>query len=154
MILVKREKQLGFTLLELITVIAIAATLLAIAIPNINRYIQNYNLKTAARTLEGDIQSAKQKSIAESTNYTILFDVANNNYTINPTAITKNFNSFGNITLANTGNINNNTITLQSRGTADTTTNQDTITLNNKMLSQASIQTTSMGKVNVSYTLK
>jgi prepilin-type N-terminal cleavage/methylation domain-containing protein len=155
MIFVKREKKLGFSLVELVVVIAIAATLLAIGVPNFNKYIQNSNLKDAARSLEGDIQIVKQRAVAESANYTISFDGVNNSYTINTVpAITRNLTSFGNIILADTGNINNNTITLLSRGTADTTSNHDTITLRNVVLSLASIQTTSMGRVNVSYTIK
>jgi prepilin-type N-terminal cleavage/methylation domain-containing protein len=161
---VKREKKLGFSLVELVVVMGIAAIIFAIAIPQFNQYLQNSYLKDAARSLEGDIQKVKQKAVAESTNYTISFDVVNSSYTI-PTiymannsnttpTITRNLIDFGRIILANTGNINNDTITLLSRGTADTTVYHDTITLRNGVLSEANIQTTSMGKVNVSYTFK
>jgi prepilin-type N-terminal cleavage/methylation domain-containing protein len=158
MISVQREKELGFSIIELLTVISIIALLAAIGVPNFNKYIQNTKLKDAARSLEGDIQLFKQRAIAESVNYAIFFDVINNRYIINTVPATtttiRNLTVFGNITLANTGNINNATITLLSRGVTDTTTNQDTITLRNGLMSQAFIQTTSMGKVNVIYALK
>jgi Tfp pilus assembly protein FimT len=165
-IFVKKNIQAGFSLVESIAIMAIMIVLLSIGLPQLTKYTQNNKLKDAARSLQGDIQKVKQRAIAENSvpnavAYTISFDTGNNSYTINtPNTIgasqseTKKLSSFGNITLISTGNINNNTITLLSRGVTDTTINKDTITLSNIVLSKAYIQTTSMGKVNVSYSIK
>jgi len=145
----------GFTLVELLVVITIITILVSIGVFQFNKYMQNTNLKNAARSLEGNIQRVKQMASADSANYTISFSVNQNNYTLNTTnSEIINFSSFGNVALTDTGNINNNMITLLSRGTTDTAANQDTVTLKNGVLSTANIQTTSMGKVNVSYVIK
>lgn len=76
----------GFTLTEVLIVIAILGIVLAIAAPNFTRYRDNANLREAARDVSSDIQLYKQRAIAENTNYEISF--SGNNYTITKGATT------------------------------------------------------------------
>lgn len=57
------RKDAGFTLLELITVIAIAGVLTAIAVPNFLAYQSNSRLKGALSTLRGDLVGARMLAI-------------------------------------------------------------------------------------------
>lgn len=76
------QKNRGFTLVELIIVIAIAGIVLAIAAPNFTGYRQNTNLKEATRNLSADIQYWKQRAVAENRSYRISFDTAGNSYSV------------------------------------------------------------------------
>lgn len=75
-------KSAGFSIVELIIVMAILATVLAIAAPNFNRYRDNANLKEAARDIESDIKLYKQKAVSENIDYRIVFNVGANTYTV------------------------------------------------------------------------
>ena len=72
----------GFTLIEMIIVIAIMGILFAIAIPQWGRYRQNADLKTAARNIAADIADIKAKATTERLTYTITFNTAGNDYQI------------------------------------------------------------------------
>lgn len=72
----------GFTLIELLITIAISIIIAAIAIPSYFGYSLNTNLKSAARNIQADILSLKERAISESTMYRITFDTSGNTYTI------------------------------------------------------------------------
>jgi prepilin-type N-terminal cleavage/methylation domain-containing protein len=76
-----RNPSRGFTLVEMLIVIAILGIVLGIAAPNFTRYRDNANLKEAARDISSDIQLYKQRAIAENTNYEITF--SGNTYDVN-----------------------------------------------------------------------
>ncbi len=61
---------------------AIAATLLSIAVPTFNRYRDNANLREAAGEISGDIQLYKQTAVSENRGYRINFDASANTYGI------------------------------------------------------------------------
>jgi prepilin-type N-terminal cleavage/methylation domain-containing protein len=63
----------GFTLIELMVVIVLIATLTAISIPNFLAYLPNASLKSAARELYSNLQLAKMGAIKNNTNCTITF---------------------------------------------------------------------------------
>lgn len=66
-------KQSGFSILELMIVIAMIAILSGIAIPSISRLAPNYRIKAAARQLYSDMQNAKSEATRLSTQVLILF---------------------------------------------------------------------------------
>lgn len=72
--------QAGFTLFEILIVIAIIALLAAIAIPNLNRYQPNLKLSAAAKGLTEDLRYAQQLTITNQEIYSISLDLASARY--------------------------------------------------------------------------
>lgn len=72
----------GFTLVELIIVIAIMGVMATITSFTWNKYTANANLRAAARDVASDFFVTREKAASESVSYRITFDVAANNYTI------------------------------------------------------------------------
>jgi type II secretion system protein H len=79
---VKSKAINGFSLVEMMIVIAIIGIVIAIASPSFYKYRQNTNLKEATRELSADISYWRQTSVAENTRYRIVFNQAANSYTI------------------------------------------------------------------------
>ena len=80
---VKKNKAKGFTLAELMIVIALIAIMSSIASFSWMRYVNNTNLQTAARELQSDMANAKQRAVAEGVNYRITITTGTpGNYTI------------------------------------------------------------------------
>ncbi len=69
------SRQRGFTLIEIIVVVAIVAILAAIAFPNIAGYIKNYRIKGAAQLVAGELNAARSKAIMSNTNNGVSFVV-------------------------------------------------------------------------------
>lgn len=65
----------GFTLIELMTVIAIMGILLAIAAPSFTIYFEKYRAKRAAETLAGFLVNAKSESIKRNMNVRAVFKI-------------------------------------------------------------------------------
>lgn len=66
--------QKGFTLVELLIAIAIAAILAAIAIPHTGTIVNTYRLNGAARVVWSDLQNAKMTAIKTNQSITVTFD--------------------------------------------------------------------------------
>ena len=76
------KQESGFTLVELMIVVGLAAVLMAIAIPGILGWLPNYHLKGAANDLFSNLQWAKLNAIKANKNWAVVFDTANGQYHI------------------------------------------------------------------------
>ena len=68
----------GFTLMEIIVVVAIIGILTATAIPGFMVWLPNYKLKSAVQDLFSNMQTAKMEAIRANGNYTMSFSTAGN----------------------------------------------------------------------------
>ena len=73
------DKSSGFTLIELMIVIAIIIAVTVIAVPNLIEYFGSAKLKSAATELLSTIQMARLKAVRERANVVVSFDPDNNN---------------------------------------------------------------------------
>jgi len=77
-----KNRNSGFTLVELLIVVFLIGIVAAIGASSWNRYVQNTNFRAAARDIEADIQQMKELKINNhNLAHTITFDVGSNNYT-------------------------------------------------------------------------
>lgn len=72
----------GFTLTELVIVLAILGIAAAVAAPSISATIQNYRAGAVARQIAADLQFARMNAVSKKMDCRVTLDVANNQYTI------------------------------------------------------------------------
>jgi prepilin-type N-terminal cleavage/methylation domain-containing protein len=70
-----RSRQGGFSLVEMLIVVAIIAIMAAVALPNIGGYIRNYKVRGAAQDVAGMMQTARSKAIMSNTNAGVSFAI-------------------------------------------------------------------------------
>jgi prepilin-type N-terminal cleavage/methylation domain-containing protein len=71
--LLRSRPQAGFTLVELVVVVAIIAVVSSVSLPAIGRYLKNYRIRGASQDVAGEVGAARNKAITRNTNLGVLF---------------------------------------------------------------------------------
>jgi len=143
----------GFSLIELMIVIALISIVLAISVPMWQNYTAKTNLKTAAREVMADLSNAKQQAVEENLDvYRLTFNVAGNNYALSRTDTgvilwTKSLASFGNGILIDSVSFGGSVVSLHKRGTVS----NGHLILRNGLGSTATITVTVTGRTYVQF---
>jgi len=154
----------GFSLVEMIIVIALIGVIATFAVPAFQNYVRNRNLKTATQEVASEFFVIRERALAESQTYRIVFDDVNNQYTIEQrTALgppvvytvrqTKRIAASAAAAdgiVIDTGMANTLIFTFQSRGTISS----GTINLKNGINSRAAITVNFPSKTYVVYNLQ
>jgi prepilin-type N-terminal cleavage/methylation domain-containing protein len=69
------QSAAGFSLVELLVVVAIIAAMAAVAIPNIGQYIRNFRIKGAEQQVATELNVARSKAIMKNVNLGVVFAV-------------------------------------------------------------------------------
>jgi type II secretory pathway pseudopilin PulG len=92
--------------MELLIVIALIGIVTAIASANFKNYRDRTNMREAARKISSDIQLYKQRAVAESKSYRIVFSAEDNNYVIQrETAVANVFEDLNTKTVCDGGKV-------------------------------------------------
>jgi prepilin-type N-terminal cleavage/methylation domain-containing protein len=75
-------RNCGYTLMEIIMVMAIGSILTAVAVPSVRSVINNYRLNSAVAMAKWAIQSTRFQALSKGYNYQVVFDGTNINYQI------------------------------------------------------------------------
>jgi prepilin-type N-terminal cleavage/methylation domain-containing protein len=149
------KSRKGFTLVELMIVIALLAIIAAVGGLALHAYTLNRNLKSAAREIVSDFFVYRARATSEGKTYRIAFDVDGNTYTIQPgssTPVTRSPMAFGSdIRIINANFGAGQTINFLPRGTVSPFGN---VKLRNSRQSNATIKVNIAGRTYVKFEIK
>ena len=157
----KVKSAKGFSLIELLTVIAIIAIVVSMASFTWQHYVNNANLRTAARELATDIAQTKQKSVGEMVHYHMTISTGiPGNYTIekwnaadtaiDTTIATRSPTDFGAGLSISSTTYPSNIINFQPRGTISV----GGVVLQNSIGSNATITSNITGRTYVTFAMQ
>ena len=72
-----QSRERGYSLVEMLVVLAIIVIMSAVALPSIGQYIRNYRINGAANKIAAQIQTARSKAIMKNVNLGTVFAVTN-----------------------------------------------------------------------------
>jgi prepilin-type N-terminal cleavage/methylation domain-containing protein len=158
---VKIKKIKGFSLLEMMIVMAIIAIVASMASLIWQHYVNNANLRTAARELATDMAQTKQKSVGEMVHYHITITIGTpGNYTIEKwnaadtakisDVATKSPTDFGAGLSISSTTYPSNIINFQPRGTISA----GKVVLQNSIGSNATIESNITGRTYVTFAMQ
>ena len=157
----KITKIKGFSLLEMMIVLAIIAIVASMASLIWQHYVNNANLRTAARELATDIAQTKQKSVGEMVHYHMTISTGTpGNYTIerwnaadtaiDTTIATRSPTDFGAGLSITSTTYPSNIINFQPRGTISV----GGVVLQNSIGSNATIESNITGRTYVTFAMQ
>ena len=76
------SRDSGFTLAELMTVVAVIAIMSAIAVPGVMAWLPKYRLGAAARQVHSAIEFARMSAVKENASVAVFFNLGNGTYRI------------------------------------------------------------------------
>ncbi len=148
----------GFSLVEIIIVIALIGILSTVALFAWQGFRDNNNLRTAARDIETNIAASKQRAVTEGIQYRLTFSAGDTSYTIAAEPFTPALTQTRLLTVFGPGLSIVNTsfalgqLTFLSRGTLSGTTGN--VTLTNGRGSQAIITVNVTGRTHVQFAMQ
>ena len=74
------HKNSGYTLVEVLTVIAIIAIVAGIVLPNVVAWLPKYRLSSGAEEIQSTLQLARLGAIKENTSATVTFNTVNHSF--------------------------------------------------------------------------
>jgi len=146
----------GFSLIELMIVIALISIMMAVAVPTWQKYTANTDLKTAAREVMADISDAKQQAVETNLDvFRLTFNVTGNYYALTRTDTgvalwTKSVALYGSGVVIDSVNFGGSDISLNKRGTVS----NGNLVLRNRLGSTAKITVNITGRTYVEYTMQ
>jgi len=95
-----RRRDRGFTLIEMVMVVAVGMILAAMAVPSVRSSIQYFRVRAAVSNVTGAIQSTRYRAVFDGCSYNITIDKTANTYQVGSTT---NSGNACNASFANVG---------------------------------------------------